>query len=223
MAKGKLVDTWIYEYKGIADPVDPDAEEQPPQHVEAKKVSIELRLIKNYADSEKPPLATKDVTFQVTCKEADIDLWGSDIEALRCAVWGLLDKRFEVKWETYYLVEVQPSNPYEGIGTGLTFGYDTVEKGTAWDGTLLLKRYVRYGSRTEILPWPERFRTKAGKTIATIPATDKNRAAMKEFRDRIDELRDKLAAFLKPENIERTIEQLSHAQFLRLGNGEEDQ
>lgn len=210
---GKLLDTWIYEYKGIAEYENgPDGETR--KQVEAKKVEVELRLIKKFADSAEPPLATKEVSFVVVCKEADIKLFGSDVEVLRTAMWEKLDSRYEVKWERYYLVRVEPMNPFEGIGAGFTFGYDWVEKGTAWDGTILLKERPRYGSGDRISPWPGEFRDKRGRVMACIPHTEANTRALREFSDRINTLREMLAGFLKPDQIVATLANLAQSNFL---------
>lgn len=210
---GKLLDTWIYEYQGLTEYGNgPEGETR--KSVEAKKVEVELRLIKKFADSAEPPLATKEVSFVVVCKEADIKLAGTDIEALRTAMWEKLGKRYEVKWERYYLVRIRPESPYEGIGTGFTFSYDWVEKGTAWDGTLLLRERQRFRGGDRISPWPGTFRDKNGQVMACIPETPENTKALKEFRERIDALRELLAGFLRPEQIMHTLANLNGNSLL---------
>lgn len=218
---GKLLDTWIYEYKGVTE-YDNGPEGEARKTVEPKKVEIELRLIKEFENSAQPPLATKSVCFVVTCKEADIKLKGTDIESLRAAMWEKLDARYEVKWERYYLVRIRPESPYEGVGTGFTFSFDWVEKGVAWDGTLLLRERPRYSGGDRISPWPGEFRDKNGKVMACIPETEANTKALKEFRDRIDELRERLAGFLKPEQILRTLANLSESNLLLMGGQPDD-
>jgi len=212
---GKLIDTWIYEYKGIQEKVPAGADEdaKPRQTVEDKKVEIELRIIKQFADSDTPPLATKEVYFRVVCKEADIILEGPDIEALRCAMWEKLDKKFEVQWFNYFLVEIRPERPYEGIGTGFVFSWKNIEKGIAWDGTELLRERV-YGGKSRISPWPKLFRDRSGTVLACIPDNKQNSAALREFRDRIDLLFLKLREFVKPEAIMQTLAGISTSNLL---------
>ena len=223
---GKLLDTWIYEYKGITE-YDNGPEGETRKTVESKKVEVELRLIKKFSDSAQPPLATKEASLTVVCKEADIKLTGTDVEALRVAMWAKLDKRYEVKWERYYLVRIEPATSYEGISNGLTFSYDWVEKGIAWDGTLLLKERPRFSNGDRISPWPGTFKDKNGKVMACIPETEANTKALREFRDRIDALRERLAAFLKPDVILNTLAELSTNKLLpppeEKNDGDEDE
>lgn len=221
---GTLVDTWVYEFSGLA-PEDTRTEEEieegvkkPAPTVHGKKIKIELRLIKEFARSERPPLATKEVSFKVLCKEANIEIEGTDIEALRVAVWDRLDKKYGTVWETYYLVEIAPGRTWEGIGTGLNFSYKTVERGVAWDGTLLLREYDRGGdfrtSPYKVSPWPGEFRDKNGTVLACIPGGAKNHDALTEFARRIDALRDKLVDMVRPERILHTLETLSTNNLL---------
>jgi hypothetical protein len=128
-------------------------------------------------------------------------------------MWDLLSDKYRTKWETYYLVEIKPEHVYEGIGTGFTFGWDEVEKGVAWDGSLLLRQHRNYGG-TVISPWPGEFRDKNGKVMACIPGTPENLRALREFRDRIDALREKLADFLRPDVIQQTLSNLSGNNLL---------
>lgn len=211
-SNGKLIDTWIYEFPALVQHSDDD--EGAPRHtVAAKKVPVELRLIKRFTGST-PPLATGEVEFLVVVKDTeDIKFRGTDIEALRVALWDQLDERYKTQWHEYFLVQVTPEAFYDGIGTGLAFGYSNVEKGIAWDGTLLL-RQRRWGGETEIKPWPGEFRDKNGKVLACIPATTQNRKSLEEFRARIDVLRKRLADYLRPDQIMQTLANLSQNMLL---------
>lgn len=210
---GKLIDTWHYEYQGLSQQEDGDDQDNDlHRFVEPKKVAIDLRLIKHF-EGDTPPLAVKTVEFLLICKELNIRLRGTGIEQLRAAMWDRLDERFKTKWERYYLVEISASAYYEGIGTGLAFGYRHVDRGVAWDGTLLLREYRSH--RGDVIePWPGEFKDKQGRVIACIPATTMNREGLDEFRQRIDALRDKLASFLRPEEIMKTLANLSNNSLL---------
>jgi hypothetical protein len=213
---GKLVDTWIYEFPAIEETAVGDLEdgEEPTRRVNAKKIEVELRLIKKFVNSTAPPLATKEVRFSLVAKEADIHLEGTDIEALRVALWDKLDKHYTTKWERFYLVEIsQDGYHHRGIGTSITFNYSRVEKGTAWDGTLLMREYRSYAGEV-ISPWPGQFTDKKGRVIACIPASDENHKALEEFGRRIDALRNKLADFLRPEELLKTLANLSSNNLL---------
>lgn len=202
--KGKLVDTWIYEYEGIA---------VGEKIVSTIKVPIKLLIHKEFKDSDSPPLATKNVHFSVTSEHPPLQFEGPDIECLRVAMWDALSNNFKVTWESYYVVEIRPENGYgDGISTGMVFEYRSVEKGTAWDGTLLM-RERRY--RTDrILPWPGEFNTKDGKTMACIRASESNRKSLQQFGDRIDTLRELLAEFLRPHTIMQTLEAVDNLRLL---------
>lgn len=214
MAKGKLVDTWYYEYSGIpAHQSDDPEEDQKSPKVQPIKVAIKLYLHKEFTGDE-PPLSTKEVHFTVQCDNPKFAIAGSDIEALRAAMWEHLDEHYAVTWEKWYLVEIRYNGPYEGIGSGLTFGYKDVERGVAYDGSVLL-RERKWGMRQEVIsPWPGEFRDKRGDVIACIPATPQNSKAMKEFAARIDVLREKLVELVRPEQIMKTIATLSGIPLL---------
>lgn len=231
-SNGKLVDSWYYEYEGIVPPPDPDADEdeqpdygrkrfgkrkQTEAEVRPLKVKVDLYIYKQFK-GETPPLATNEVWFEVVCETLGFRLKGSDIEALRAAMWEKLNDHYKVKWESYFLVEIRHHGPYTGLGTGLTFGRESVYKGTAYDGTLLLKHY-RYGRGDIIEPWPGEFTSKeSGEVVACIPDTKANREALDEFSKRIDILREKLVDLVRPETIMQTLLTLSSIRLLPMND-----
>lgn len=222
-AKGKLVDTWHYQYRGIQEPASADEDEAAPARppvVKEKKVAVELRLMKQFADAEAPPQPVKKVWFRLVCSEADISLEGSDVESLRTAMWEKLDVKYEIRWFDYYLVELHPDRVYDGIGTAMTFRWTRVEKGIAWDGTELL-REDRHKSWERVRPWPGEFRNKQGRVIACIPATKLNEKALLEFRARLDLMREKVAQFLEPATIMKTLANMSQNNLLPPLTGEQ--
>lgn len=208
---GKLIDTWIYEYQGVEEPPAEDADIDAVRRMYAKGIKVEVKLFlnKKFKESIKPPLETKEVWFSVKCEKPEFLLSGSDIEALRAAMWEKLDAHFAVKWERYFKVRLGPSYTH----CGMSFEYDHIEKGTAWDGSLLLREY-EFRSGHVIRPWPGEFRDGNGKVMACIPATEENEAALKEFANRIRELRERLADFLRPEVIMQTLADLSAIALL---------
>jgi hypothetical protein len=213
-SNGKLIDTWWYEYSGIPAHQSDDPEAEP--EVKPIKVPIKVYILKKFK-GDTPPLATKEVWFEVTCENPEFSFTGPDIESLRATMWGELDDHYKVGWEEYYLVSIDHRAPYEGMGTGLSFGYETVWKGTAFDGTLLLKQY-RYGRGEVIEPWPGEFKDKRGNVTACIPANKVNRAALEEFTKRIDILREKLVDLVRPEKIDQTLLTLSTNKLLPSGD-----
>lgn len=209
-SSGKLVDTWYYEYDGLAEEEREYGSTK--QFVEPKKVPVEVRICKQY-QGEVPPLSVKEVYFLLVCDEAGFTVQGPDIEALRAEMFGRLDKRFAVKWESYFLVEIDRHSPYIGIGSGFTLGYESVEKGTAFGGTLLLRQH-KYGRGEVIKPWPGAFKKKNDSVIACIEATKANRQALADFSGRIDTLRELLSGLIKPEKIMDTLMGMANMPLL---------
>lgn len=215
---GKLVDTWYYAYKGIPAPIE--SEELPDEDAEPKnptvgwiKTEVNVYLVKETKDIGEPPHETNKVEFKVECDEPQFEFHGPDISALHAAAWDKLDHHFEITWTRWFLVKVSRDSIYEGMGTAMSFTYDTVEKGVTHDGKELL-RQDRYGRRERITPWPGRFLDERGRVQACILDTPANRAALEEFAKRIDVLREKLADFLRPEVIERNLQLLAGCKLL---------
>lgn len=223
----RVIDTWIYKVKDVEfenrEYIEPEGEdpgqderqeneryEMKKQRVKNKIITMRLELHKKTSQSEEPPHPTEDVHFEVYCKELDLRMSGTDIELLRTAMWEHLDKKFAIKWEGYYLVEVKESRSWGGkSGTGIQFEYDTVWRGTTWDGKFLLKKYD--GSHFVIRPWPGEFTDNGGNVMACIPATEENKAALKEFCKRMDRMREVMADYLRPERILKTLADLGGA------------
>jgi hypothetical protein len=213
----KPIDRWIYKYRGL--------DEEGAPRVRQRSVEVEVFLEKRMDESDEPPHPVAEVSFAVVCKEkgADFRLVGTDIEALRKAAWGQLDARFKVAWEEWFLVKVDPVSYIQGTGEGIEFSYANVWRGVAHDGTLLLREYDRYNSSSvwKISPWPGEFKNKNGRVIACIPATKANRKALEEFAEGVKALRARLADFLAPDKIERTLANLSGINLLPAPEGEE--
>lgn len=217
--KGVLVDTWIYdaEYSvtvdGDAGVDESDDGETKGERSERKtrKVEVELRLIKDFSQaSAKPPYATTGVKFTLTCHDVDLSIEGTDVEAMRKAMWEKLDAKYRIDWKRWFLVRVDRASDYDGLGTGLTFGYSWIERGVAYDGSVLMRRHSRYsGYKQEITAWPEQFKEKNGRTLACIEATPENEKALDEFSRRIDEMRRQLAEFVKPNAIQETLSSIA--------------
>lgn len=212
---GKLVDTWVYAYKGLEQNGDPEADEAAdrPKLVRDQKVIVEVRLDKKTKSLDKPPHALVEVEFVVRCDAPKFKIVGTDIEALRAAAWEKLDDAFEIKWERFYLVRCDDERVYTGLGAGISFNYSDVEKGTAHDGTLLL-RQRRWGGDVEVKPWPGEFTDKGGKVTACIPATKPNTKALEEFARRVALLRTAMSDTLRPEKIMLTLQSLGTYKLL---------
>lgn len=225
---GVLVDTWTWKYRGIEADLGAHlrGEEEGPQgsegemHLSEDKrpllvkeqvIKIEVRLLKELAD-EALPRTVKAVEFVVICRELDIRLIGSDIEVLRVALWAKLEKEHEIAWERWYLVQIASAQAFVGDQeTGFALSQNTIYRGVARDGTLLMREYDR--GRTfgpwRYKPWPGEYQDKGGHVLACIPATSANDKALSEFRARIIELQRRLSELVKPAVILQTLANLS--------------
>lgn len=219
MARPTKVTDWFYDVKDLEvferEPRIDDDEEapEPIKRVITKKVKVEVWMEKETAEVGGPPYALTKVNLVVTCTEPKFRYSGTDIALLREAAWSELDKKFEIKWERYFLVQVQPERIYEGLGAGLSFVYKDVYKGTTWDGKELMKDYGWRGE-PKITVWPGRFTDKNGRTVACIPDNEANKLALEEFAKRVEKLRDLMRETLRPEVIMQTLQNLSGLALL---------
>lgn len=199
----KLIDTWYFESLGVEDQgtVAGGAEVKP------IKVPVLVRMVKKLNADSAPPMSVKDVYFEVECKSPRFVFFGPNIEALRAMMWSELSKSFAIKWERWFLVQIKRESIYDrGVGTGFTFSYKSIEKGIAWDGTELMREYhVSRQMREEITPWPEVFRNSRGDIIACIKDTPEHEKGLENFAASIEQLRRKLAEYLRPEVILQTL------------------
>ena len=230
---GVLVDTWYWTYKGVEselgkhlrgreaqddgdDPLN-EAPDQAPLLVKDQKIAIEVRLLKEFAQSDSVPASVKAVEFVAINKDLNIKVQGTDIEALRVAVWSKLEAEFKIEWERYLLIEIDREGRYHrGNSEGFSLTEVSVYKGVARDGTVLLREYdtSRTSSPYKYRPWPGEYQTTNGRVIACIPATEANKESMTNFRARINELRTRLEELVKPVNILQTLANLSTSNLL---------
>ncbi len=199
--QGKVVDTWYWERDDGA------------------RIPIQLRLVKKQKEGDvapdgrenKPPYPTSSTEFCVEMDDPFLCVTGTDCEVIRKTVFDALDKRYAVKWEWYYLVEIRPEKPYHGLGQGFCLQYTDIEKGIDHNGFELLRERVRYhrDHSYRVEPWPGEFRDEKGRVQACIPATERNKAALREFEKRISDLRETMKHFLSPEVIESTLANLA--------------
>lgn len=225
---GVLIDTWTWKYQGVEDsisahlcgqesePIDADGSMHPAEDrrhllVKEQVLKIEVRLLKEFKDEELPR-TVKGVEFVVVCAVLGIRLVGPDIEALRVALWAKLEKAHEISWERWYLVQVAAAQSFKGdFEVGFALSQNTIYRGVAKDGTVLMREYERGRSfgPWRYKPWPGEYQDKGGHVIACIPATPENEKALDEFRDRIRELQRRLSDMVKPQVILKTLANLA--------------
>jgi hypothetical protein len=201
---GKLIDTIHYDY-----------EQEAGGKVVTGKVEIKIFMQKRYGTTEAPPLPVTAVQFMATCAE-HVE-YGTDLNVVVKAMRGKLDAQYKIAWENWLEVRVESSKSHRGVGAGLELTWTNVERGVTLEGDVLLRRYNTYGdfnNKWEISAWPKQFRDKSGKTLACIPETDANVAALEKFRDKIVEMRKLLSSFVSPDSIEETLRMIANDQFM---------
>lgn len=221
--EGVLVDTIHYESTGVtltdqaAAALEDDGDAQRGIAVGKVKIPVEVRMRKAFAEGGGTNRAVAELQFSLVCRKPAVVVRGTDIEALRLAMWAELDKDSAIRWEPHLLVTIEPAMNYgDGIREGLQLSERTVWKGTAKGGYLILREMGggRFGSDWIHRPWPGTYTDARGKVTACIPETEANRVAMDEFRTRIVELRKMLQRLVKPEQINRTLANLSGIALL---------
>lgn len=235
---GVLVDTWYWEFPGIellGALTDPKSASDVPDEgdeenevddriklakmlVKGQKIPVEVRLKKEFGRDQKTPMSVGGVSFTVGCPTLKIGVTGTDIEALRVALWSMLEQTYKIEWEEYRLVYIGDARGhYAMIETGFSLGTSTVWKGTAPDGSVLMREidnHNRTGKIWAYKPWPELYTNRNGKVMACIPATEQNLAALQEFRARILALKERLQDLIKPEQIIQTLQNLAGVSML---------
>lgn len=227
-ADGFLVKKWSWKYQGVEadlaphltgedeDPTGPDgrmkrSEDRRPLLVKDQVLDIEVRMLEKTAD-ETLPRTVNAVEFKLVCKALDISLVGSDIEVLRAAMWAKLEKAHEIQWERWYLVQVAGARSFKGdLEVGFSLSQNTVYRGVAKDGTVLMREFERghtFG-HWRYKPWPGVYQDLGGHVIACIPATESNDAALDEFRARILALQTRISDLVKPAVILETLANLA--------------
>lgn len=223
--EGSLVDVIHYESMGVmltdsaaaALAEDPDATHGDIRVGEVK-IPIEVRLRKAYGyDSSGTKRAVKELQFSLVCRKPAFTMRGTDIEALRLAMWAELDRDSAIDWKQHMLVTIERAHGYgDGVHEGLQLSERMVWKGTTRQGVHLLRemRAGRLDHGWSHSPWPGAFSDKKGVVTACIPATPENEAAMEEFRSRIRDLRARLQDLVRPDVIMRTLADLSGVALL---------
>ncbi|NTF16954.1 hypothetical protein G6L37_00745 [Agrobacterium rubi] len=227
---GTKIETLWYDVEQLVgeDATGDEGEGRDLRKVVNRKVSIDLYMVKKFNTMEErpAPAETIDLAFTLHCPELDIKVHGSDVSVMLKDMRGQLDHRFKIKWVNYYIVRVSPARNYDGgIGSGLTFSYDTIERGVALDGSVLMRRVNRWGDLHSNLfviePWPKDVREN-GKLVATIIATDETLARLENMQEKIHMLRKAIAAMVTPDRLEETLMMASRDEFLALGSGRTD-
>ena len=209
MPAGKIVDHFMFK-----------------RHGAAFQVPVRLHKIAERHDGSGSsrfagPQQTQEVQFGVEFDKPAICLWSTDIEALRAAVMDALADHYKIKWESYWIVEVEEAfRVYDDNGAGIGMSWHEVEIGKTPDGEVVHRVSVGYGrSGTDITKgWPNlNYGTKRRDHVRSlIKATDANTKALEQFAERLTQLRDRMMEFLHPEKIQANLAQLAGLIALQL-------
>lgn len=199
---GKKIDSFPY-----------DIDQQIDGRVVSGKASIAVYMSKDFGMSDTTPKPVTGVEFRCRADGVD-DCTGSDLQSVLKAMRSKLDLKYKINWMRYLKVQVSQRNPYYGAGTGMTLEWSEVYRGVTVDGDVLMRSYARGGTKTwNIEPWPQSFKDQRGNTLACIPSTDENEAALEAFKEKIDAMRTALANFVSPENIDATLRQIQSGEL----------
>lgn len=150
--KPKIVDRWIFAHRSLGELEDGEG-----SRAADARIEITVAIVKDLEELDSAPHATKAVEFVVSCADPEFRFIGTDVEALRQAAFAECESRFAIKWSEYFLVQVAARSPLGGLGAGMEFSYERVEKGVTWDGKELLRQREWRGDIL-IKPWPGRFK-----------------------------------------------------------------
>jgi hypothetical protein len=210
---GSKIDTLFYDAEQVVG-TESDDEGGKRDKVIQKKVEIDLYMQKAFVtDTSKPtPASTRDIGFRLKCEETGDEVFGSDISVMIKDMRSKLDHRFRITWKRWFLVRIDPVRVFSAIGSGLELKWEDIERGEAYDGSILMRKYNSYAdvnsSKWVVSTWPENF-IERGKMIAAIEATEENEALLNNARVQVDVLRNKLVELLGPKMIMETLHRLA--------------
>jgi hypothetical protein len=200
MPVGKIVDAFTFKRHGetFKVPVRLHKTAEPPAGRESKR----------YAG----PQQTLSATFGVDIPELKINLWSTDIEALRGAVMDALADHYAIKWEEYWIVEVEESfRTWKGNSAGVELDWTYIQVGETPEGETVHRMESSRGRGQDIRKgWPNLKEMGArGTTRALVLASDANTECLEEFARRLGQLRGRMQEFLSPENIDKNLASLT--------------
>jgi hypothetical protein len=210
---GVKVDTFHFDVQQVVGETS-DEEGHTKDRILQRKVSFDLFMVKKFDENADlpPPAAVTDVSFRLFCDETKDEVFGSDVSVMLKEMRSKLDTRFRIIWKKWFLVRIDPARIYDGSGSGLTISWEDIQRGEAYDGSILMRRYDPYASlhasKWKVSTWPESFVEK-NKMLAAIEATPENERNLEKARDQIDELRRMLVERVGPKFIEQTLRTLS--------------
>jgi hypothetical protein len=212
--QGSKVDTFHFDIQQVVGDEADSEEGGMKNRLLQRKVSFDLYMVKKFEERTDlpPPAAVTDVSFRFFCAESKDEVFGSDVSVMLKEMRSKLDEKYRISWKPWFLVKIDPAHLYEGSGTGLAISWEDIERGEAYDGSVLMRRWDRYAalhsSKWKVSTWPKNFIEK-NKMLAAIEATPENRTALELARDQIDELRRKLVERVGPKFIEQTLRTLT--------------
>lgn len=210
---GSKIDTFHFDIEQVVGE-DQHADGQPINRTLQRKVQFDLYMVKKFDENTDlpPPAAVTDVSFRFICDETKDEVFGSDVSVMLKEMRSKLDARFKITWKRWFLVKIEPAKAFSADGSGLTLSWEEIERGVAYDGSVLMRRYQSWASlhssKWKVSTWPENFIEK-NRMLAAIEANEANEQALNKAKDQIDELRRMLVARVGPKMIEETLRTLT--------------
>lgn len=196
-----------------------DVEQEVDGKVVTKKVEINAYMQSRYKEDSEPPKMVTATQFYLEC-EGEQE-YGTDLNACLKAMRGKVDRKYRIQWQKWLLVRVSPSRIHTGMGTGCELSWTDIERGETLDGSVLMREYNTYGdfnNRWKISPWPDVYKdARTGKTVACVPATPENEAALEQFAQKLRELTKTLSEFVAPDRIEETLAMIAGGHLHLIG------
>lgn len=214
--RGKKVDTLFYDVDSTAAQNDGSGAAR---HTQKIAIDIYLEKILDTKDAP-PPAQTLGIGLTAVCEATGEEVFGTDLNAILCAMRSKLDRRYAIKWDRWLLVKIDPVRTIEQSGAGLQLTWREVERGEAADGSVMMRSFNVHSdwrNRWIIEPWPDIVKEK-GQIVATIPATDENELALRTFSEKIVALREALATLVSPDEIQKTLSRIMTAPLASLAH-----
>lgn len=194
---GKLIDKWCYHVPTTIE-----------GKIGTRVVNLEVRLKNTNIQSRNKPAEVFSTSFVVTCKELNISAHGTDIEAIRAAVWNKLDGRFESKIENLIMIRTNKEAFHKDIKKTRCFSLDfkvtKVRRLTMKDGSRFMIDDVYYRTSQYLQTWND-FIKRYNEDTVFLSDTSENNIAIESFMNQLSALHGKLSEFLTPCDAENNL------------------
>lgn len=193
---------------------------------------VEIKVPVKMVTKEDRETGKDAVTFLAQYPEAGVDVWGTDINAVREEVFKKLDEWYTVEWDLYFLVTVSGGKRGHCDRFEVVYEYEFYVIGKDIRGNTRHMRIPRpdkiedFEKKKKITRWsgvqpcegmPEvggkiadKWSYGGVRTSALVKATPENVAAADRFMAALQELLEKMHHYFAPENVDRLLGHLTN-------------